>query len=87
MLQYCCLCNCTGRGRCVRVATSLFPSTFTPLPLPLLLLPALDLQAWDNVHGQNVQFVKKTGLGALGVASAVTLIAMVAEKQPKKARK
>jgi succinate dehydrogenase/fumarate reductase cytochrome b subunit len=35
--------------------------------------------AWDNVIGQNLHFVKQTGMGAIGVASVLGLCLTVLE--------
>jgi hypothetical protein len=37
------------------------------------------VQAWDNIQGQNLEFVRKTGWGAVAAASVFALIAMGTE--------
>lgn len=43
------------------------------------------LQAWDNVYGQNAEFVRKTGWGATGAALAIASIAALTEFKSKDA--
>lgn len=45
------------------------------------------LQCWDNIIGQNMQWVAKTGWGALGGASLLAVLAMATEFDSKKAAK
>lgn len=45
-------------------------------PLTYHFLGGMRHLAWDNVMGHTVQWVRQTGYGALGVATAVTVVAM-----------
>ncbi len=70
------------RNRCVSSPPR--PALPPPSSVPSL---TLTVQCWDNIIGQNTQWVAKTGWGALGGASVLAVLAMGTEFNPKKAAK
>lgn len=64
-----------------RVLRDLSRTSLTPAFFSLLFVPSS--QAWDNVIGQNTQFVRNTGMGAMGAAGVVGVVAAFTEFKKK----
>jgi succinate dehydrogenase / fumarate reductase, cytochrome b subunit len=56
-------------------------------PLTFHYLGGLRHLAWDNVYGQNKEWVKKTGFGAAGAAGLVGAVAMFTTLKKKNSKK